>query len=108
MLLEGNVSGHAINLSWKHFLEGYEDTNDGQNVGLHELAHALYYQTFEVEENVDSNFRDTFNDFNNYGNKVFRPGIENRCNDLYSEYAVKNFQEFWAESVEIFFEKPLQ
>jgi MtfA peptidase len=106
-VLEGNVSGHVINLSWKHFLQGYEDTTDGQNVGLHELSHALYYQTFVVEENVDRNFRDTFDDFNNYGNKVFhqesQPG-----NDLYSEYALKNFQEFWAESVEIFFEKPLQ
>ena len=105
--LEGNVSGHAINLSWKHFLEGYANSNDGQNVGLHELAHALYYQTFIVEENVDSNFRNTFDGFNNYGNKVFEqeslPG-----NDLYSDYALKNFQEFWAESAEIFFEKPAQ
>lgn len=106
-VLEGNVSGHAINLSWKHFLQGYEDAADGQNVGLHELSHALYYQTFVVEENVDRNFRDTFDGFNNYGNKVFlqesQPG-----SDLYSEYALKNFQEFWAESIEIFFEKPLQ
>ena len=103
--LEGNVSGHAINLSWKHFLEGYANPNDGQNVGLHELAHALYYQTFIVEENVDANFRNTFDGFNSYGNKVFEqeslPG-----NDLYSDYALRNFQEFWAESAEIFFEKP--
>jgi Mlc titration factor MtfA (ptsG expression regulator) len=60
-----------------------------------------------VEENVDRNFRDTFDEFNNYGNKVFQqetlPG-----NDLYSDYALKNFQEFWAESMEIFFEKPAQ
>ncbi|MBS1512964.1 MAG: zinc-dependent peptidase [Bacteroidetes bacterium] len=104
--LEGNVSGHAINLSWKHFLEGYSIGDDGQNVGLHELAHALYYQNFITEENVDANFRDTFDAFNNYGNKVFNqeslPG-----NDLYSDYALKNFQEFWAESAEIFFEKPV-
>ena len=106
-VLEGNVSGHAINLSWKHFLEGYRNPANGQNVGLHELAHALYYQTFIVEENVDRNFRDTFDGFSEYGNKVFEqeklPG-----NDLYSEYALKNFQEFWAESIEIFFEKPWQ
>ncbi|MGC4102536.1 zinc-dependent peptidase [Ferruginibacter sp.] len=103
--LEGNVSGHAINLSWKHFLEGYATPDDGQNVGLHELAHALYYQTFIVEENIDNNFRNGFDDFNINGNKVFaqesKPG-----NDLYSDYALKNFQEFWAESAEIFFEKP--
>ncbi len=106
-ILEGNVNGHTINLSWKHFLKGYEDGSDGQNVGLHELSHALYYQNFVTEENVDANFRDTFDEFNDYGNKVFQkealPG-----NDLYSDYALKNFQEFWAESIEIFFEKPVQ
>jgi len=26
--------------------------------------------------------------------------------DLYSDYALRNFQEFWAESIEIFFERP--
>ncbi|MEI7736140.1 MAG: zinc-dependent peptidase [Ferruginibacter sp.] len=106
-ILEGNVNGHTINLSWKHFLKGFEDGSDGQNVGLHELSHALYYQNFVTEENVDANFRDTFDEFNDYGNKVFQqealPG-----NDLYSDYALKNFQEFWAESIEIFFEKPVQ
>ncbi|MGF2411125.1 zinc-dependent peptidase [Ferruginibacter sp.] len=103
--LEGNVSGHSVNLSWKHFLQGYANPVNGQNVGLHEFAHALYYQTFVVEENVDHSFRDTFDDFSNHGNKVFnqeaQPG-----SDLYSDYALKNFQEFWAESTEIFFEKP--
>jgi Mlc titration factor MtfA (ptsG expression regulator) len=106
-VLEGNVSSHSINFSWKHFLEGYKNPTDGQNVGLHELAHALYYQTFVAEESVDNNFRDTFDEFNITGNKVFNqelmPG-----NGMYSEYALKNFQEFWAESMEIFFEKPHQ
>ncbi len=103
--LEGNVSGHAINLSWKHFLEGYAIPDDGQNVGLHELAHALYYQTFVVEENADKNFRNLYNGFISDGNKAYNTEktVEG---GLYSEYAVKNFQEFWAESVEIFFEKP--
>jgi Mlc titration factor MtfA (ptsG expression regulator) len=27
-------------------------------------------------------------------------------NKLYSDYALRNFQEFWAESIEIFFERP--
>lgn len=103
--LEGNVSGHAVNLSWKHFLQGYADNADGQNVGLHELAHALYYQTFIVGENIDHTFRDSFDHFNSYGNKVFEQELK-PGNDLYSDYALKNFQEFWAESAEIFFEKP--
>ena len=105
--LEGNVSGHAINLSWKHFLHGYAVPDDGQNVGLHELAHALYYQTFVVEEYADKNFRNLYDGFINDGNKAFNTEktVEG---GLYSEYAVKNLQEFWAESVEIFFERPYQ
>jgi hypothetical protein len=103
--LEGNVTGNSINISWKHFLKGFEFPSNGQNVGLHEMSHAYYCQNFESRQNTDHDFVSTFSKFNNYGNKVFeaehKPG-----NDLYSEYAMKNFQEFWAESVEIFFEKP--
>ncbi len=104
--LEGNVSGNTINISWKHFLADVDTHIDGQNVGLHEMAHALYYQTFVIEENIDRGFKHSFEMFNTVGNKVyekekaFKPG-------LYSEYAMKDFQEFWAESIEIFFEKPL-
>jgi MtfA peptidase len=104
-LLEGNVSGHSVNLSWKHFLDGYKFPDNGQNVGLHEFAHAFYYQYFEAGENVEKDFVSKFPLFDVCGNKAFhqeqQPG-----NDLYSEYALSNFQEFWAESVEVFFEKP--
>jgi Mlc titration factor MtfA (ptsG expression regulator) len=103
--LEGNVSGHSINLSWKHFMQGYSNGNDGQNVGLHELAHALYYQTFEVEENVDSGFRDMYSNYVKDSNKVYHTELNN-IGGLYSDYAIKNLQEFWAESAELFFEKP--
>jgi Mlc titration factor MtfA (ptsG expression regulator) len=74
---------------------------------MHEIAHALYYQTFVVEENVDEDFRKTFDGFNLYGNKVFEAEKE-RESELFSSYAMKDFQEFWAESVEIFFEKPVE
>lgn len=103
--LEGNVSGNNINLSWKHFLRGYEKNTDGQNVGLHELAHALYYQNFVVGENVDDNFRNAYDEFIDHGNKVYHTE-KTVAGGLYSEYAVKNFQEFWAESAEIYFERP--
>jgi Mlc titration factor MtfA (ptsG expression regulator) len=105
--LEGNVSGHSINLSWKHFLEGYANPNDGQNVGLHELAHALHYQAFVVEKNVDKSFRNYYTGFIIDGNKAY-DSEKSKTVNLYSEYAEKNLQEFWAESVEIFFEKPAE
>lgn len=104
-ILIGNVSGNTINLSWKHFLHGYEDHTDGQNVGLHELAHAFYYQTFVIEKNVNQKFKNTFNHFNEHGNKAFEQESI-LATTLYSEYALRNFQEFWAESIELFFEKP--
>ena len=106
-LLEGNVPGHSINLSWKHFLQGFLFPYDGQNVGLHEFAHAYYYQYFETGESVDKTFVASFPDFNNNSSQVLKqeqsPGY-----NLYSEYGLSNEQEFWAESVELFFEKPIQ
>lgn len=105
-LLEGNVKGHAVNLSWKHFLDGYAIPDDGQNVGLHELAHALYYQTFVVEDNIDKKFRDRYTDYVNDANKAYQTE-KTSAGGQYSDYAVTNYQEFWAESVELFFEKPL-
>ena len=106
-ILAGNVTGKTINLSWKHFLEGFQYPDDGQNVGMHELAHALHYQTFVAEVNIDREFKDGFVDFDSTGNKVF--GLEKVAGGgLYTSYAMRDFQEFWAESVEIFFEKPLQ
>ena len=105
--LEGNVSGNSINISWKHFLLGYQYPSNGENVGLHEMAHAYYFQNFECTHYIDDVFVKHFPQFTDYGNKVFdrehEPG-----KDFYSEYAMKNFQEFWAESIEIFFEKSLQ
>jgi len=104
--LQGNVSGNSIRLSWKHFLKGLQNNTDGQDVGLHEMAHALYYQTFVTETHVDKDFRNFFDDFNDDGNKVYLAEQAMEAG-LYSKYAMQNFQEFWAESVEIFFEKPI-
>lgn len=71
------------------------------------MSHALYYQTFIVGENVDQDFKTTFESFNISGNKAFNEEHSLK-KDLYSDYAMSNFQEFWAESIEIFFEKPVE
>jgi len=104
-VLIGNVSGNTINIAWKQFLEGYRNRFDNSNVGLHEMAHALYYQNFEAEEHIDKNFQDSFHHFMSLGDKVFERE-KLLTIGLYSDYAMKNFQEFWAESIEIFFESP--
>lgn len=103
-VLAGNVSGNRIHVSWKHFLEGIKEPYDGSNLGLHEMAHAYYFQNFETGTPEDASFVKYFHDFNTYGNQVFE---EKRITGdvLYSKYAMTHFQEFWAESIELFFEK---
>lgn len=103
-VLIGNVSGNSINISWKHFLEGAEIPDDNSHVGLHEMAHALYYQNMIDTMHADEDFANTFPLANKVFDEVFN--IEKNTDGIYSEYATKNFQEFWAESVEIFFENP--
>lgn len=105
--LEGNVSGDTINISWKHFLMGNENSTNGQNVGLHEMAHAYYCQNIICEQDRDAMFSKSYNHFHTHGDHVFK--IEKITEQrLYTDYALKNLQEFWAESVEIFFERPSQ
>jgi MtfA peptidase len=109
--LEGTVTGNKISLSWKHFLGGYSHIKDGVNVGLHEFAHALYYQKAVVEfDKESSNYYDkkfytNFTPFIDNGHKIFRKESNDKI--IYSDYGLTNFQEFWAESIEIFFEKPM-
>ncbi|MFN0081116.1 MAG: zinc-dependent peptidase [Ferruginibacter sp.] len=103
--LEGNVSGNCINISWKHYLLGYENSTNGQNVGLHEMAHAYYCQNMISLEDRDKSFAASYNYFSTHGESVLE--IEkSSAKRLYSDYGLKNLQEFWAESVEVFFEKP--
>lgn len=102
--LTGNVSGNSIHISWKHFLEGYQFPEDGQNVGIHEMAHAYYYQNFETDEEVDDAFVSRFDMFNTTGSILFEKEKISKT-PFYSPYALTNFQEFWAESVELFFER---
>ncbi|UAY51338.1 zinc-dependent peptidase [Ferruginibacter albus] len=104
--LEGNVSNGCINLSWKHFLLESSITDDGQNVGLHEMSHALYCECFADRGRADKLFQKTYEEFNTVGGKLFQTGKPNNEN-LFCDYAYKNIQEFWAVSIEIFFERSI-
>ncbi|MEJ7611570.1 MAG: zinc-dependent peptidase [Ferruginibacter sp.] len=105
--LQGNVSGNNIKISWKHFLEGYALPDNGENVGLHEMAHAYYCQNFVCGDDTDRNFTKGYPAFISSGEKAFK-AEKNSTTDFYSDYALRNFQEFWAESVERFFERPAE
>jgi MtfA peptidase len=111
---EGHVSEEGIYLSWSNFLREFSDYSDGQNVGLHEMAHALVYVNFTAEDGIDQAFHDRFRDFSSVGRPIFDgmqagqptlPGTS--AINLLGAYAATNYQEFWAVCVETFFERPV-
>jgi len=60
---EGHVCEEGIYLSWSAFVKEFSNYSDGNNVGLHEMAHALTYVNFTVKEGRDKTFHDRFSDF---------------------------------------------
>jgi Mlc titration factor MtfA (ptsG expression regulator) len=102
-VLLGHVYGNTITLSWNHFLDGHEDHSDGVNLGLHEMAHALYYQL--VHADPSRRFVNNFNEVMAEGAEMYELKHASPST-LFNENAYRNLQEFWAESVELFFERP--
>jgi Mlc titration factor MtfA (ptsG expression regulator) len=101
----GHVSPSGIYISWKHFVQGFSDYTDGFNVALHEMAHALHHENFIKETGVDWDFRKDFDKLNPVFGPLMTQAIVQRKSYLRG-YAFTNFHEFWAVSVENFFENP--
>lgn len=102
---EGHVSSTGIYLSWNNFEKSFADYSDGNNLGLHEMAHALAYVNFTAQEGRDNHFRKRFKEFSKTGRKVFNEMQAGKMNMLGS-YAATNYHEFWAVCIENFFERP--
>jgi Mlc titration factor MtfA (ptsG expression regulator) len=103
----GHVSPEGIYISWKYFLQGYDEGNDNVNVAIHEMAHALEHECFMDETGVDEEFKSDFAKFSSVCGPAFASAIVTRKSYLRG-YAFTNMQEFWAVSVEAFFENPAQ
>lgn len=101
---EGHVSADGIYLSWTHFVREFTDYSDGQNVGLHEMAHALTYVNFTVQEGQDNTFHQSFASFSEVARPVFQRMQAGETN-LLNAYAASSYQEFWAVCIETFFER---
>lgn len=103
---QGHVTSEGIYLSWNNFLRGYDNYSDGDNVGLHEMAHALAFVNFNVDEGSDDGFRERFIRFSKTGRAYFYQ-IQNEANGGFlGSYAASRYEEFWAVCVENFFERP--
>ena len=101
----GHVAPEGIYLSWKHFLYGYAHRNDNINVAVHEMAHALLYNNFFAQYGMDSHFRLNYERFSSSTGPILANVITKRQSYL-RNYAFSNLHEFWAVSVEAFFENP--
>ena len=104
---EGHVSQDGIYLSWTHFSREFANYGDGQNVGLHEMAHALTYVNFTAHDGQDDNFHDTFVHFSATARPIFERMKAGEATML-DPYASTNYQEFWAVCVETFFERSME
>lgn len=101
----GHVAPDGIYLSFKHFLHGYSNKKDNINVAVHEMAHAVVYNNFFAQYGTDSHFRLNYEKFSSSTGPILADVITNRRSYLRS-YAFSNLHEFWAVSVEAFFENP--
>lgn len=96
-----------IMLSWRDFVEGYVEPDNGRNVGLHEMAHALRLENMIKNEEYgyfDWNDIELFNHYTVEESQKIKQGMES----IFRPYAAVHYQEFFAVLIEVFFEQPKQ
>ena len=101
---EVNLRGFII-LSWAAFKEGYDDPEDGINLGIHEMAHALKLEN--KIRNSDYNFisQRALKELENHYHRFV--GIGGPLQGFFRDYAQTNIHEFFAVSCENFLERSL-
>jgi Mlc titration factor MtfA (ptsG expression regulator) len=101
---EVNMRGYIV-LSWKDFEAGYRNGSDGFNLGLHEMAHALHL------ENIILNDEHSFLDSERLQrwNRLAAAEMQLLAHEkegFLRRQACQDEHEFFAVSVESFFERP--
>ena len=93
----------AIVLSMKELEKGYAIKDDGINLGLHELSHVLLLEHKNKRANYAFIKEKDLNKLYDFSLEVNKK--EKRVGGLYNKYAFSNFHEFFAKTIELFFEK---
>lgn len=103
---KGEVNpGGAIVLSWNNFTVGIDDENDNYNLGLHEFAHAYFLQAEQDDVYGEVSMITRLDRwYSLYNNQDYRQELQ--AHNALREYAFTNYLEFFAVSVEYFFETP--
>lgn len=106
-LIEHEVKGLTVHysgvviLSWHDALEGVQKPHDKLNLLLHELAHALYLDYFGHRRMLYG-----FDEWREAAMPEFEAMRRSQQTPFLRSYAATNLDEFWAVSVEHFFEAP--
>jgi len=102
-----HVSLQGIYLSWEHFFNGYQEYDEGANMGLHEMTNALTYGALMGRARIEKEFRVKFKNYLKEAYPLYtrmRKGGES----FLGPAAGNNLHQFWAESIGAFFERPTQ
>lgn len=104
---EFNPAARTITFSWKHFEEGIKYDSDNLNLGLHEFAHALHFDSLSKKRPGSSAiiYKDGFNKILKY---IESPANREKLisENYFRGYAYTNQYEFVAVLLEYFFETP--
>lgn len=95
----------TISLAWEAFQDGYRTPDDGFNVGLHEMAHALTFENRKSDFELNIFEKEAYQNWKEAVAKEFRRVREGEKPFL-RYYAFSNREEFFPVCVEYFFERP--
>lgn len=96
----------TLSFSWKHFEEGYKIEDDNINLGIHELSHALKVNLVYGSD-FDQAFANYYDEWLKGINEHFIQS-KSSINKYFRAYGYTNMDEFFAVSMECFFEKPAE
>ncbi|CAN5271765.1 hypothetical protein BH09BAC5_BH09BAC5_15830 [soil metagenome] len=105
MMKGATTPNGVIRISMKDFEEGYANPTNKLNVGLHELGHALLME-FLKAIHEDNEVKQVVFPYLATSDKIMNAGKDR--DDFLRDYAFTNRHEFFAVSVEHFFEAPVE
>ena len=98
---EANPGKSLIAFSWQRFMEGVKYPHDSINLGLHEFAHALFINN--ISGYCNRHFCKTIGEWHAV---VAQLTQEQKIYNFFRSYAFEDRMEFFAVSIEYFFETP--
>ena len=101
---EVNPRFGIIVLSWQSFVNGFLNPSDAINLGLHEMAHALRLENLLRSREYKFFNKDLIQRFDEHAHQLCH--VSNWAETFFRPYACANEHEFFAVTIENFFERP--